>query len=400
MVHCGCCDIGVSQYHMMSSHTSLLNFEVPSLDFSVADNYQSIIDKISRLIEPHGFQITRNGNGDQDLRLNKKQFFVSYLSPDGSDVVLRGHDRGLIALDFHEFVDIGSTPKFTQQIISKLEVDIKTELAGCIRSKSFPAIRRGDELDVYYPTVDGRLIEYDFLAELFHSTSKYQEIRINSSESLGNVLILDGDINMGESDVIYSHTLMQRGKLNYAGKTCLVLGGGDGGLLHELLQEKPKMVTMVDIDEEVLKAVRIHLRGVCGDSLDEFVGSNHEVVVGDALELLQKFVEEGRFFDYVLYDLTSMPILSEVDDNEDEWQFCKSAHSLALQVLSPGGYYLAQAHALLERESIKAFEEFLKNFEPTVDWIRHEAFIPSFHEVWAFFQIWKCGVDETKSLEK
>lgn len=52
---------------------------------------------------------------------------------------------------------------------------------------------------------------------------------------------------MGESDVIYSHTLMQKGSLDYTGKTCLVLGGGDGGLLNELLNEKPKMVTMVDV---------------------------------------------------------------------------------------------------------------------------------------------------------
>lgn len=59
--------------------------------------------------------------------------------------------------------------------------------------------------------------------------------------------LLNFCVDMGESDVIYSHTLMQKGSLDYAGKTCLVLGGGDGGLLNELLKEKPKMVTMVDV---------------------------------------------------------------------------------------------------------------------------------------------------------
>lgn len=33
-----------------------------------------------------------------------------------SDAVLRGHKAGLITLDFHEFVDDGSKPKFTDQV--------------------------------------------------------------------------------------------------------------------------------------------------------------------------------------------------------------------------------------------------------------------------------------------
>ena len=37
------------------------------------------------------------------------------------------------------------------------------------------------------------------------------------------------------------------------GKEVLILGGGDGALLHELMKEKPKFVTMVDIDEAVIR---------------------------------------------------------------------------------------------------------------------------------------------------
>jgi hypothetical protein len=39
----------------------------------------------------------------------------------------------------------------------------------------------------------------------------------------------------------------------------LILGGGDGALLYELQQEKtpPKFVTMVDIDEAVLRGCRL-----------------------------------------------------------------------------------------------------------------------------------------------
>lgn len=40
---------------------------------------------------------------------------------------------------------------------------------------------------------------------------------------------------------------MGSGKENYAGKEVLVLGGGDGGILSEVVKQKPKMITMVEI---------------------------------------------------------------------------------------------------------------------------------------------------------
>ena len=40
----------------------------------------------------------------------------------------------------------------------------------------------------------------------------------------------------------------------------MILGGGDGALLHELLKEDPKFVTMVDIDEAVMRACKEHMR--------------------------------------------------------------------------------------------------------------------------------------------
>lgn len=54
-------------------------------------------------------------------------------------------------------------------------------------------------------------------------------------------------IDLAESDINYTHGVMKYGVISYTGKEVLILGGGDGGLLHELLKENPKYVTMVDI---------------------------------------------------------------------------------------------------------------------------------------------------------
>merc|ERR1712013_796713 len=80
---------------------------------------------------------------------------------------------------------------------------------------------------------------------LFSERSPYQLVEIYSTPDFGNCLVLDGLINLAESDLVYTHTLMCHGKQEYKGKEVLILGGGDGALLNELLKEKPKFVTMV-----------------------------------------------------------------------------------------------------------------------------------------------------------
>lgn len=53
--------------------------------------------------------------------------------------------------------------------------------------------------------------------------------------------------DLAESDIAYTNAIMGSSKENYAGKEVLVLGGGDGGILAEVVKQKPKMITMVEI---------------------------------------------------------------------------------------------------------------------------------------------------------
>ena len=132
-------------------------------------------------------------------------------------------------------------------------------------------------------------------------------------------------------------------------KEILILGGGDGGLLNELLKENPKFVTMIDIDQTVMKYCRIYLRGVCGNCLDSFEGTNYKIVVGDCVEQMKKLIEQNRSFDYVLNDLTEIPICDKYNKNiyieniENMWPFVKLILELGLKLLRPNtGTYLNQ----------------------------------------------------------
>ena len=97
---------------------------------------------------------------------------------------------------------------------------------------------------------------------------------------------------------------------DYAKKDLLILGGGDGALLHELLKEEPKFVTMVDIDEAVMRGCKEHMRfrqsigpyysfsfltflfqsrSVCGEVLDKFETEKYKIIADDALKWLATY---------------------------------------------------------------------------------------------------------------
>jgi spermine synthase len=125
--------------------------------------------------------------------------------------------------------------------------------------------------------VDDRLLEYDIDELVFEERTPYQKIQIVHSKSLGNMLVLDDLQNISEADLIYTETLMGRGVEDYRDKEIVILGGGDGALLYELLKEKPKEVIMLEIDEVVMKACAKYMRSICGDVLDKMSGPNYEV---------------------------------------------------------------------------------------------------------------------------
>lgn len=84
-------------------------------------------------------------------------------------------------------------------------------------------------------------------------------------------------LDISEADLVYTETLMARGRENYKDKEIVILGGGDGALLYELLKEQPKEVIMLEIDEVVMKACAKYMRSICGDVLDNLTGPHYKV---------------------------------------------------------------------------------------------------------------------------
>ena len=67
---------------------------------------------------------------------------------------------------------------------------------------------------------------------------------------------------IGESDLLYTETLLGIGRNEFKDKTILILGGGDGGTLHELLKQSPAYVLMAEVSFAIPKTILSCCRNV------------------------------------------------------------------------------------------------------------------------------------------
>ncbi|XP_067113124.1 spermine synthase [Osmerus mordax] len=314
-------------------------------------------------------------------------YLATFIGKNGRFVVLRVHSHGLVTLDLQccEGDNIGQV----DNLLNALEKKLKSLLHGNIRRiKRLPALTRGAVVDRYWPTADGRLVEYDIDRVVYDEDSAYQNIKIMHSQQFGNILILNGDVNLAESDLPYTQAIIGGGRENYTGKEVLILGGGDGGILAEVLKLKPKMITMLEIDQMVIDGCRTHMRKTCGSVLDNLKGDSYQILVEDCVPVLKKYVEEGRTFDYVINDLTAVPI-STAPEEDSTWEFLRLILDLSIKVMRPSGKYFTQGNCANLTEALSLYEEQLGRLSFPVNFSKEVVCVPSYMELWVFYTIWK-----------
>ncbi len=97
---------------------------------------------------------------------------------------------------------------------------------------------------------------------LFSGKSKYQEVQILDTYSLGKVLVLDNTYQTTERDEAYYHEALAHIPLftHPNPRHVLVVGGGDGGTVREVLKHSSvESVDLVEIDEIVVRECKKHM---------------------------------------------------------------------------------------------------------------------------------------------
>jgi spermidine synthase len=136
---------------------------------------------------------------------------------------------------------------------------------------------------------------------LVEARTAYQRAEIVDSEALGRVLLLDGVSQLAERwEYRYHEPMVHPALLAHPNpRTVLVIGGGDGGVLREVLLHKTvERVDFAELDEEVVAFCRRELASVHRGAFDD---PRVRFRFGDG----RAFVEgDGETYDAIIMDMT------------------------------------------------------------------------------------------------
>lgn len=177
----------------------------------------------------------------------------------------------------------------------------------------------------------------------------FQKIEVYETDSHGRVLLLDGLVQTTESDEFFYHEMLVHPAMmsHPQPRQILIIGGGDGGTLREVLRYPVRRAVLVEIDARVIEACRRHFPGLALS----FGDKRAEVVVDDG----NRFVRDTDLrFDVILVD-SSDPVGPSAVLHQ------RAFYSALKGCLRPGGVIASQAGApLFHLEHLRKKRIFLK----------------------------------------
>ncbi|RLE77209.1 MAG: spermidine synthase [Thermoprotei archaeon] len=232
--------------------------------------------------------------------------------------------------------------------------------------------------------VDGRLVYVERLTRdvlfmtyisrvLFSGRSDYQLIEVVENPTFGKMLYLDHKLQVATADEwIYHEALVHPAMLTHPEpRRVLIVGGGDGGALREVLKHDcVEEVTVVELDPRVVECVREYLpevpRGAFDDSRVRFVFTDG-----------RRFIEEGGGrFDVIIADVTD-------PWGQSSFLYTREFYEAVSRRLSELGVFVTQALSVY-----LYFDQFARIYNAVSTAFKHavaySAFVPSFSDQWSF----------------
>ena len=139
-----------------------------------------------------------------------------------------------------------------------------------------------------------------FSKKLFEKQSNFQKIEIYETEKMGRILILEGCFMVTEKDSFIYHEMLVHPAMSCLNnpKKALVIGGGDGGAITELVKyPELESITLCEIDPMVIEFCKEFFPEISSGLQDPRVS----VVTRDGAAFVAENVAQ---FDLVLVDST------------------------------------------------------------------------------------------------
>lgn len=221
---------------------------------------------------------------------------------------------------------------------------------------------------------------------LHHEKSKYQDVLIFESSNHGTVLVLDNVIQCTERDEFSYQEMIAHLAMNSHPnpKKVLVVGGGDGGVLREVVKhETVEEAVLCDIDEAVIRLSEKYLPSMA-------IGLKHPAAkthIGDGFKFL---ADRKNEFDVIITD-------SSDPEGPAESLFQKPYFQLLHDALREGGVISTQAeNQWLHLPLIADLKKSCKEIFPVVEYAYTT--IPTYPSGQIGFLI--CCKDEKRDVKK
>ncbi len=226
-------------------------------------------------------------------------------------------------------------------------------------------------------------IEYAYKVEgvLYKGKSKYQEILVIENAYFGKMLILDGIVQLTEKDEFFYHEMLTHVAMHAhpEPKRIAVIGGGDGGAVREVLKHRTaEKVSLVEIDEEVIKISRKFFPTISSRIDDPRV----ELKIMDGAEFIK---DHAEVIDVIIVDSTDIIGFARSLFTED---FFRSV----LKALRPEGLFVTHSESIhFHLDIVVEVQQILKRAFPLVD--LYTAPIATYPGNWWAFAIGSKSLD-------
>ncbi|WP_299412544.1 polyamine aminopropyltransferase [Acaryochloris sp. IP29b_bin.148] len=169
---------------------------------------------------------------------------------------------------------------------------------------------------------------------IFREKSPYQTVEVLDTFEYGKMLVIDNRVMCSEADErAYHEMIVHVPLLTHAARKVLVIGGGDGGCVREIFRHpQVEQVTLVEIDEVVVKAAKKHLSTLS-------LALNHsklQLIIGDGIEFVGKTNDDT--YDLIIVDVSEPVGCSTALLTKD---FYQQIH----RILSVGGVMVTQSES-------------------------------------------------------
>ncbi|MBF0518505.1 MAG: polyamine aminopropyltransferase [Nitrospirae bacterium] len=197
---------------------------------------------------------------------------------------------------------------------------------------------------------------YEVEKILHKEKSKFQELTVIQNPFFGRMLLLDGIVQITDRDELFYHEILTQIVMHAhpEPKRVVVIGGGDGGVVKEVLKHKSvEKVYFVEIDEAVIRVSREFFPSVSEKVDDPKV----EIKVMDGAE----FVRSVKNIDITIVDSTDVIGFARTLFTKEFFENVKNS-------MNSNGMFVTHTESLhFHKDIVIEMQENLKKVFPVVD---------------------------------